>query len=466
MPKTSVAAKSNLSRTDLSQASLPAEIVTILDGYSAPSILLNADYRILAANRAYRDRYTQDRDPRWQYCYTISHGNQVPCDQAGEQCPLQGSRLSGEARRILHVHHTPNGTEHVDVETRPIRNKSGKILYYVEILRHIGAASADSSAHGLVGNSPVFNRVLELIQRVAPSEVTVLLLGESGTGKELAAQAIHGASKRARQPFVPVECAGLTEALFESELFGHEKGAFTGAYVQKSGLVEAAHGGTMLLDEVGDIPLSLQVKLLRLLETGTYRRVGSVESKRVDFRLICATHRDLKAMVDAGAFRQDLYYRINMFPITLPALRERPEDLRLLADALARRIAGHRNLVLHPQTLDLLARYHFPGNVRELRNILERASLLVDGNTIMSHHLPEECLQSQGAACGSREKMGTEAIDGEEILPLDVVEKRYIRHVLTHYRGEKSELAKKLGVSERTLYRKIRNCTQNPSGTP
>ncbi|MBT8419858.1 MAG: sigma 54-interacting transcriptional regulator, partial [Gammaproteobacteria bacterium] len=247
MKKSAAAEKTRFSHAAL----LPAEIVTILDGYSAPSVLISADYRILAANHAYRDHYARDRDPCQQHCYTVSHDSEVPCDQAGEQCPLQNSRATGEPHRLLHVHHTPHGAEHVDVETRPIRNEIGEILYYVEILRHVGIASTDSKAHGLVGNSPAFNRMLELVQRVAMSEATVLLLGESGTGKELVARAIHAASKRARQPFVPVECSGLTEPLFESELFGHEKGAFTGAYTRKIGLVESAHGGTMLLDEIG-----------------------------------------------------------------------------------------------------------------------------------------------------------------------------------------------------------------------
>nr|VFJ47076.1 MAG: sigma54 specific transcriptional regulator, Fis family [Candidatus Kentron sp. DK] len=432
------------------------EITTILDGYTAPSILVGADYRILAANRAYRERYAQGRDPCHQYCYAISHGSRVPCDKAGEQCPLQKSRITGEPYRLLHVHHTPDGTEHVDVETRPIRDAFGRILYYVEILRHIGIASTDASAHGLVGNSPAFNRMLEFVQRVAGSEAAVLLLGESGTGKELVARAIHGAGKRARQPFVPVECSGLTEPLFESELFGHEKGAFTGAYIRKVGLVEAVHGGTMFLDEIGDIPLSLQVKLLRLLETGTYRRVGGVEPRYADFRLICATHRDLRAIIDAGLFRQDLFYRINIFPITLPTLRERPEDLSLLVETLLQRVVGHRKLTLHREAMEILAGYHFPGNIRELRNILERASLMADGDTILPHHLPEECRQTPSLTLDASGTLP--AIGGAErkILPLETVEGQYLRRVLEIYRGPKSRLAEKLGISERTLYRKMR----------
>lgn len=307
--------------------------------------------------------------------------------------------MSGDPQRALHVHFTPRGEEHVEVETRPIRGDGGKIMYVVEILRPVRVASATSDPHGLVGRGAAFRRMLELVQRVAGSDTAVLLLGESGTGKEAVAQAIHAASGRAQAPFVPVECSGLTESLFESELFGYEKGAFTGAQQRKIGLIEAAQGGTVFLDEVGDIPLSLQVKLLRLLETRTFRRVGSVEATSADFRLICATHRDLKAMVAAGDFRQDLYYRISAFPIPIPPLRERGSDLTLLIETLLQRIAPGRRLTLDAAAMACLQRYAFPGNVRELRNILERASLLTDSDTILPEHLPEECHPERTASC-------------------------------------------------------------------
>jgi transcriptional regulator with PAS, ATPase and Fis domain len=281
----------------------------------------------------------------------------------------------------------------------------------------------------------------------------VLLQGESGTGKELAARAIHDASLGADGPFVPVECSGLSETLFESELFGHERGAFTGAVARKPGLVEAAHGGTLFLDEVGDIPPGQQVKLLRLLETGTYRPVGSVTAVQAQFRLICATHRDLKAMIRAGAFRQDLYYRISAFPIVLPPLRERPEDLDLLVETLLQRIAGDRRLSLSPEAMGVLRRYAFPGNVRELRNVLEHAVLLADGETIGSEHLPRDC-----ACIGLPTVEGPDADGGP--LPLDLAERRYLMRVAREFRGDRKALAAHLGVSERTLYRKLRALQQ------
>jgi DNA-binding NtrC family response regulator len=230
----------------------------------------------------------------------------------------------------------------------------------------------------------------------------------------------------------------MTESLFESELFGYEKGAFTGAGQRRTGLVEAAAGGTLFLDELGDIPLHLQVKLLRLLETGTYRRVGSAEILRADFRLVCATHRDLTAMVEQGGFRRDLYYRLATFPIKLPALRERSEDLPLLVEHLLARLAPERPLRLDAQSHSLLMQYGFPGNIRELRNLLERAMLMADGD-MLSIDLPE------------RADMATD----EPVLTLEQAERRYVRAALVQLDGNRKELARSLGISERTLYRKL-----------
>ena len=232
-----------------------------------------------------------------QFCYALSHHYDKPCDQAGENCPLRDSMESGEPNRVLHVHHTSAGREHVEVEVVPVRNEAGNTIYYMETMHSLRHARDGDEDREMVGYSRPFNRMLELAKRVAAKESSVLLLGESGTGKELVAHAIHDMSPRASAPFVALECSGLTETLFESEMFGYEKGAFTGAVGRKIGLVEAVRGGTLFLDEVGDIPLSLQVKLLRLMEAGTYRRIGGIEPLRADFRLVAATHRDLAEMV-------------------------------------------------------------------------------------------------------------------------------------------------------------------------
>jgi two-component system response regulator HydG len=209
--------------------------------------------------------------------------------------------------------------------------------------------------------------------------------------------------------------------------------------------VEAASGGTLFLDEVGDIPLGLQVKLLRLLETGTYRRVGGIEPLRADFRLVAATHRDLPKMVAAETFRKDLYYRINTFPVELPALRDRLEDLPMLAEVLLKRVCTNRAMVLHPDALACLMAYDFPGNVRELRNILERACLLADGNTILPEHLP--------VPCGDQTEHAPRIFS--DIVPLEEIEQRYLRWIMRQPGASRKDLAKRLGVSERTLFRKL-----------
>jgi two-component system response regulator HydG len=421
----------------------------LLETFTSPAALLDLGYAIQIANRAYRDLYGDGRPLQQRHCYEVSHGFEVPCDQAGESCPINGSLETGDPQRTLHVHHTPHGEELVDVETRPVRDAAGRITSFLEIHRPTRGAGPRSRSNRLVGRSGAFRHMLELLQRVAPSDTTVLLLGESGTGKDLVAQAIHKASGRAARPLVPVECSGLTETLFESELFGHQKGAFTGAIASKIGLVEAAEGGTLFLDEIGDVPLGLQVKLLRLLETRMYRRVGSVEPQHADFRLICATNQDLKVMLSEGTFRQDLYYRISTFPIPLPPLRERLEDLPLLIDRLLQHVQPHRKLTFSDPALSCLKAYWFPGNIRELQNILERAALLSDGDSILPEHLPSEVVEARGCEVDGSD-------DSEEVLPLHVIEERYLRRVLACTSDDRANLARKLGISERTLYRKTR----------
>jgi two-component system response regulator HydG len=424
-----------------------SELLSYLDNQPQPCIVMNRDYTIVAANAAYRLEYGNNSPLVGRHCYEVSHHFNRPCDEVGESCPLKLSAASKQAQRVLHLHQTPRGEEHVDVVLTPILNSSGEIVYFVEMIQIIQDASTQSSSRGLVGRSTPFNNMLGFIERVAPSEASVLLLGESGTGKELVAQAVHNASKRANEPFVAVDCSGLTESLFESELFGYEKGAFTGANQRKYGLVESASGGTLFLDEVGDIPLSLQVKLLRLLETGTYRRVGGVEPLRADFRLISATHRDLKKMVDQESFRKDLYYRISTFPIHLPSLTERSDDIPLLSATLLARIDPERKLKLHANALEKLGAYNFPGNIRELRNILERASLMADGDAIMPEHLSMEYNQS----------LPIEHRISKDIIPLEKAEQQYLQWAVSKFEGDRNTLAKKLGISERTLYRKLQN---------
>jgi two-component system, NtrC family, response regulator HydG len=422
------------------------ELVSFIDSLPEPHILCDRQYRVLAANTAYRRSFGEHQVFIGRACFDISHHFSVPCDQAGETCPVQQSLLSGQRERVLHLHQTPQGDAYVNIELSPIRDGNGEIAYFVEKMEPVAVARGLSNAQGLVGRAPAFQHMLEMVARVAPSEATVLLLGESGTGKELVAKAIHDASHRVDKPFVALDCSGLTETLFESELFGHERGAFTGASSRHVGLIEAASGGTLFLDEVGDIPLVMQVKLLRLLETGTYRRVGSVEPHKADIRLVSATHRNLRAMVTNGSFRQDLYFRLNTFPVNLPALRERTSDIPLLAESLLSRVAAERNLAISEEALELLSRYDYPGNVRELRNIIERASLLCDGEAIQPSHLPEEV--RSGSAL--RENGSSQTTNLKEL------ERQTLKTRLAHHRGSRKMLAAELGISERTLYRRLK----------
>jgi two-component system response regulator HydG len=429
-----------------------AELMSYLDTLPEPRIVLDRNYTILSANRAYLAHYhVGDVPVVGRRCHEVSHRFSRPCDEEGESCPLKTSLNSGQPQRVLHIHHTPRGEEHVDVELTPIRNGQGEIEYFVEMIHTVRAASATADGE-LVGRSPAFKRMLQQVTRVAPSQADVLLLGESGTGKELVAQAVHHASLRTDGPFVAVDCSSLPENLFESELFGYEKGAFSGASQRKQGLVEAANGGTLFLDEVGDIPLGLQVKLLRLLETSTYRRVGGVEPLRADFRLVAATHRDLKQMVADGSFRRDLYYRISTFPILLPPLRERMEDMPLLMEVLLRRVSPDRPLSIHPATLLCLEKYDFPGNIRELRNLIERASLLADGDALLPEHFPDPCEEKEAAI---RSGQGF-----SEIMTLEEMERSYLEWQVRHSGLGRKELAERLGVSERTLFRKLGKLAQ------
>ncbi len=421
-----------------------AELLSLLDASSDPYVVFDRQYRILAANPAYRQRSCVDTIVG-RCCYEVSHRYPVPCDQAGESCPLSQSLKSGKRERVLHLHHTPRGEEYVDIELTPIRDVSGEIAYFVEKMVGMNQAMGLPSGQGLVGRAPAFQRMLGLLARVAPSEAVVLLEGESGTGKELVANALHQASRRAAAPFIAVDCSGIPETLFESELFGHERGAFTGAVARKLGLVEAASGGTLFLDEIGEMPSTMQVKFLRLLETGAYRRVGSAELRRADVRIVSATHRSLSAMVDAGSFRADLFYRLNIFPIRVPPLRERLADIPLLVESLLARLAPERALRLTTAALNFLMKQPYRGNVRELRNLLERASLMCDGDSIDVDHFADITIVEQSVEPPSKAKIAVEANT------LSFAE------AFAVHRGPMRELAAKLDISERTLYRRLRD---------
>jgi len=309
--------------------------------------------------------------------------------------------------------------------------------------------SRQARADEFVGDSPRLRAVLSLIAKVARSDSTVLIQGESGVGKELAARAIHNQSPRKENPFIVVDCTSLQEELLQSELFGHEKGAFTGAASLKHGLFEVADTGTLFFDEIGEMTLGLQSKLLRFMETGTFRRVGGLKDIHVDTRIIAATNRNLNDTSASGQFREDLYYRLNVFSFTIPPLRERREDIAVLARYFVDRSVaqGRRRWSIAPEVIERLEGYDWPGNVRELRNVLERALILAEEDRIEVEDLPGN-LQSRFPFRGDTQNQGTPT--------LEQAERIYIARLLKENDGNRARVARILDISERNLYRKIK----------
>lgn len=420
-------------------------VQSMIDAIDKPAIFINPNYVIEAVNTPYRDTYPVDIKLGYSTCHQVSHRNNKPCDQCGELCPMQESKKTGRAASVVHIHTTSEGQSYCDILMRPVYDSEGGLLGYLEILDKLAFASNRPSPGKMIGESDAFKSMLNKINRAANSDIAVLLHGETGTGKELVSQALHSSSPRSDKPFVVIECTGLTDSLLESELFGYEKGAFTGATTNKKGLVEAAEGGTLFFDEIGDIPLPTQVKLLRLFETQTYRPVGSVITKKANFRLVCASHKNLKRMVEKGDFRQDLYYRIAGFPITLPSLRERKTDIALLAAHFLS--TSQEKKRFHKKALEALTHYPFPGNIRELKNIVEQAVLLSDESVIYETDLPE--LDKLDADSHHTSPFA-------RVMTLEDVESEYLRNVHGSFDGDIHRLADDLGVSTRTLYRKLK----------
>jgi transcriptional regulator with GAF, ATPase, and Fis domain len=303
---------------------------------------------------------------------------------------------------------------------------------------------------GVLGSSPRIREIFQLLEMVAPSEATVLLLGETGTGKELVAQAIHRNSPRAAGPFVVVNCATLPETLLESELFGHERGSFTGATNRKDGRFLVAHHGTLFLDEIGELSLPIQAKILRVLQSREFEPVGSNRTQKVDVRIIAATNQDLEKMGREGRFRDDLYYRLNVFPLVLPPLRERLEDLPVLADFFLKKY-GEKNrrevITLAPETLQAFRHYTWPGNIRELENIIERGVIVCQGDVLTRQDLPA-ALQPRG---------GWPVAGGETEPGLPELERQLISRTLERVAGQRRQAAEILGISLDELNLKIRS---------
>ncbi len=318
-----------------------------------------------------------------------------------------------------------------------------------EMIESTATEGEASAVANMIGTCDAMIELFDRVRKVAPTRSTVLIAGESGTGKELVAKAIHHASEHADRDMILLNCAAIPDSLIESELFGHEKGAFTGATSSRVGLVEAADGSTLFLDEIGELPLEAQARLLRVLQEGEVRRIGSVSTKNVSIRLIAATHRDLKSLVECGKFREDLYYRLNVVKLVLPPLRERPGDLLLIADSFLERACSRlnkRGLAFADETREIMCQYHWPGNVRELENAIERAVILCDGPWITPDLLAMEMdlLATDGRSDGDDS-------DGDNVSLEDYLQK-FVLENQDHM--TETELAQKLGISRKSLWQK------------
>ncbi len=370
-----------------------------------------------------------------------------------------------------------NRTVNVIKNASVLRDESGTIIGAVETLTDMSeivrqeeeihslrrTLHLDDGFHGILGNTPVMQELFELIDSVGPTDSPVMIQGESGTGKEMVARAIHEVSKRNGKPFIKVNCASLNENLLESELFGHVRGAYTGADRARIGRFEAAHGGTIFLDEIGDVPPSTQVKLLRVLEEKEIERVGDHRPIKVDVRIVSATHKSLDRLTAEGAFREDLYFRINVFPITIPALRRRAEDIPAIVQYFIRhnnRKTGKKILGLTPEAMETLIAYPWPGNVRELRNTVEYAFVLCNSGGITVSHLPPKITGSRPDQCPPP------APAPEDVR--DRAEREELLRVLSETGGNRTETARRLGVSRVTVWKRMKKygIQTPPAGPP
>ena len=457
---------------------------SLIDARELPFVLIDRNYTVIAANRAYRLAYgLEAKDITGRKCHELSHHSATPCHMQGEHCPHLHVMSSGEPDETVHVHFNAQGQpEHVRLKGYPIQDAQGNRLLGEEIHR-LPEPVHPAAGHTLLqGLSPRMLQVRRDLDIAAQTDEPVLIEGESGTGKELAAQALHQASARAGRDCIVVDCTTIPESLFESELFGHEGGAFTGASARKTGLFELADGGTLFLDEIGELTLPQQCKLLRALESGEFRRVGSNTIRRADVRVVAATNRSLSSMVQEGRFRSDLYFRLSVFSITLPPLRERPEDIAILARHLLSRMAlrpqhtapaallggkteairpvcgcGATRWELTPDALRLLVAYPFPGNVRELRNVLARAAATAANGRIAASDLLLPAAADDAQANDGRPQPTT-----DDATRIGTLSPEQLQAILATHHGHRGRAAQALGISERTLYRKLRE-TQPPT---
>ena len=426
------------------------QLQSMIDSHSNPFVLVDGDYNIVAANQAYCSTYDTTADKIvGRKCHMVSHHFETPCYMHNEDCPLSKVMETNDKFEVLHIHFDQHDQpEHVRIKGHPIRGADGKQYLGEEVIRLAKASELDCEEQKLIGKSTAFRECIEEITRAAESDANVLIYGESGTGKTLAAQYIHSRSPRTGRTFVTIDCSAINESIFESELFGHERGAFAGCVGRRRGLLDEADGGTLFLDEVSDLPLTIQGRLLNAIETGKYRRVGGRELLESNVRIIASTHNDLPAMIEADTFRPDLYYRIASMSHRIPPLRERREDIPSLADALLIRMRDPKAYRCHigKDARKLLVDHDYPGNIRELMNVLRRAvSLSTDGHIKAEHIEFDEFTPPENPPATLKQGQSIKQMEAD-----------HIKELLQQHNGHRRKVADELGISERTLYRKLK----------
>lgn len=433
----------------MAQGSKPdLQLQSMIDTHSNPFVLIDEEYTIVAANKAYCESYgTTDEKVAGCKCHMVSHHFDTPCFMNNEDCPLTMALETDKVFEVLHIHFDQhNQPEHVRIKGHPIMGADGKRYVGEEVIRLAKTSELDCEEQKMIGRSPAFRDCIEGVTRAAESDANVLLTGESGVGKRLAAEYIHHRSHRKGRSFILVDCSTVNESTFESELFGHERGAFAGCVGRRRGLLDEADGGTLFLDEVGDLPFSMQGRLLNAIETGKYRRVGGREFLTSNVRLIASTHNNLPAMIADNTFHPDFYYRIAGITHRIPALRERREDILALADALLVRMRDPNAYRCHidEDARKLLANHNYPGNILELKNILRRAASLSTDGHIRAEHIKYDAIPDT-------ERLATQK-QGQSIRQMET---ERIAELLVLHKGHRRKVADELGISERTLYRKL-----------
>ena len=441
----------------------PINLQSIIDASDNGFVVIDKNYNIVAANKAYCSAYNIDSEEIIGHkCHVVSHHSDVPCHLNGEDCPHKKVFETKKPHQVLHIHYDHNNEEeHVRIKGSPIYGTDGELFLGEAVFPIARSDDLGCEKQRMLGTSPSFLTCVEKLSGAANSDTPILLQGESGVGKQLAAKFIHKKSERSASPFISIDCASIPEGMFESELFGHESGSFTGCVGRRQGLIDSAENGTLFMDEIGEIPLSLQGCLLRALETGYYRRLGGRDDQHVNVRVICATHDNLQEMVANGTFRADLYYRISGMTINIPPLRERCSDIIALVKAILKKIKTQNGSVgcASDDAMKQLQSYDYPGNIRELQNILQTA-MAVSTNGLITPELLKFHDFTTSFDYFNRCKIKT----AQDIKPhspsvncsMSNIEATHIESLLHQYHGHRAKVAEQLCISERTLYRKLK----------